>query len=181
MIILSLDGPKVRLRVQPSDITELLRNGASLPEARELARHSDIRMTMKYTHIGIEDQARAASRLPLDIEPTEKAGDGDNAEPGRPQETEPGDDIGHEKWQRSGNGTCNMKGHSVSSTDNETAPQAAGSAKKTLAKTEVMTLSSTQCHRLTIELQKWRPPPRITTGQELRTRKVATNCINSQF
>ena len=121
MIILSLDGPKVRLRVQPSDITELLRNGASLPEARELARHSDIRMTMKYTHIGIEDQARAASRLPLDIEPTEKAGDGDNAEPGRPQETEPGDDIGHEKWQRSGNETCNMKGHSVSSTDTGTA------------------------------------------------------------
>ncbi len=45
-------------------ITELLRNGASLPEARELARHSDIRMTMKYTHISIEDQARAIRALP---------------------------------------------------------------------------------------------------------------------
>jgi len=45
-------------------ITELLRNGASLPEAKELARHSDIRMTMKYTHIGIEDQAKAIRRLP---------------------------------------------------------------------------------------------------------------------
>ncbi len=45
-------------------ITELLRNGASLPEARELARHSDVRMTMKYTHIGIEDQARAVAVLP---------------------------------------------------------------------------------------------------------------------
>jgi len=44
-------------------ITELLRSGASLPEARELARHSDIRMTMKYTHIGIEDQARALGAL----------------------------------------------------------------------------------------------------------------------
>ena len=32
-------------------ITELLRNGATLPEARELARHSDVRMTMRYTHI----------------------------------------------------------------------------------------------------------------------------------
>jgi integrase len=36
-------------------ITELLRNGATLPEAKELARHSDIKMTMKYTHIGIND------------------------------------------------------------------------------------------------------------------------------
>jgi integrase len=36
-------------------ITELLRNGASVPQAKELARHSDVRTTMKYTHIGIED------------------------------------------------------------------------------------------------------------------------------
>ena len=34
------------------------RNGASIIEARELARHADVRMTMKYTHIGLEDQAR---------------------------------------------------------------------------------------------------------------------------
>ena len=46
-------------------ITELLRNGASLPEAKELARHSDIKTTMKYTHIGINDQARAISALPV--------------------------------------------------------------------------------------------------------------------
>ena len=45
-------------------ITELLRNGASLPEARQLARHSDIKMTMKYTHIGIADQAKALAALP---------------------------------------------------------------------------------------------------------------------
>lgn len=45
-------------------ITELLRNGATLPEAKELARHSDINMTMRYTHIGIGDQARALSNLP---------------------------------------------------------------------------------------------------------------------
>ena len=36
-------------------ITELLRNRATLPEAKELARHSDIKMTMKYTHVGIGD------------------------------------------------------------------------------------------------------------------------------
>jgi site-specific recombinase XerD len=37
-------------------ITELLRTGASLVEARELTGHSDIRMPMRYTHIGIEQQ-----------------------------------------------------------------------------------------------------------------------------
>jgi hypothetical protein len=45
-------------------ITELLRNGATLPEARELARHSDVRMTMRYTHISLDDQARALRSLP---------------------------------------------------------------------------------------------------------------------
>ena len=45
-------------------ITELLRNGATVPEARELARHTDIKMTMKYTHIGIDDQAKALLGLP---------------------------------------------------------------------------------------------------------------------
>ncbi len=44
-------------------ITELLRNGATLPEAKELARHSDIKMTMRYTHIGMKDQAKAVSQL----------------------------------------------------------------------------------------------------------------------
>jgi integrase len=38
-------------------ITGLLRSGVSLVETKELARHSDVRMTMKYVHIGLEDQA----------------------------------------------------------------------------------------------------------------------------
>ena len=46
-------------------ITELLRNGASLPEAKELARHTDVNMTMRYTHIGIHDQARALRALQM--------------------------------------------------------------------------------------------------------------------
>jgi integrase len=46
-----------------SHVTELLRSGASLPEARELARHADVRTTMKYTHIGMEDRARALGNL----------------------------------------------------------------------------------------------------------------------
>ncbi len=49
---------------QYTHITELLRNGTSLPEAMKLARHSDIKMTLKYTHIGIKDQHRAVQNLP---------------------------------------------------------------------------------------------------------------------
>ncbi len=44
-------------------ITELLRNGATLPEAKELARHTDIKMTLKYTHIGLEDRAKAVQGI----------------------------------------------------------------------------------------------------------------------
>lgn len=47
-----------------SHITGLLENGVSLAEAKELARHCDVRMTMKYTHIGIGSQAKALSSLP---------------------------------------------------------------------------------------------------------------------
>jgi hypothetical protein len=48
-----------------SHITGLMRSGATLPEAQKLARHTDIKQTMKYTHIGINDQAKAVSNLPL--------------------------------------------------------------------------------------------------------------------
>ena len=47
-------------------ITELLRNGTSLVVARELARHSDVNMTMRYTHIGLLDQAKGIQNLPTD-------------------------------------------------------------------------------------------------------------------
>jgi len=40
-------------------ITGLVRSGASIMEAKELARHADIRQTAKYTHIGMEDRAEA--------------------------------------------------------------------------------------------------------------------------
>jgi integrase len=45
-------------------ITELLRNGVSIPAAKELARHSDVNQTMRYTHIGLTDQAKAVAQLP---------------------------------------------------------------------------------------------------------------------
>src|SRR5262249_37802012 len=43
----------------------LVRNGATLVEAKELARHADVRQTMKYTHIGLEDRAQALAGLPV--------------------------------------------------------------------------------------------------------------------
>ncbi len=46
-------------------ITQLIRSGASLSEAKELARHSDIQMTTRYTHIGLADQAKALAGLPV--------------------------------------------------------------------------------------------------------------------
>ena len=87
-------------------ITELLRNGASLPEARELARHTDIRLTMKYTHIGLEDQAKAVSKLPY-----------------------PSNDVSEENlttqsWQRYGSGSLHANSHSVSSHGTKTTSKA---------------------------------------------------------
>ncbi len=48
-----------------SHITELLRSGATVPQAMELARHSDVRMTMRYTHVSIAEQARALRSMAL--------------------------------------------------------------------------------------------------------------------
>ena len=83
-------------------ITELLRNGATLAEVKELARHTDVRQTMKYAHIGIEDQAKALAGLPLPKVP-EVAADGN--------------------WQRSGSGTgvspCQTASSSVNGEDGE--------------------------------------------------------------
>ena len=57
-------------------ITGLLKSGVSLVEAKELARHSDVRMTMQYTHIGLDDQAKAVNQLPsLDLLASEAAGE----------------------------------------------------------------------------------------------------------
>ncbi len=71
-----------------TQITELLRSGATLPEAQKLARHSDIHMTMKYAHIGIDDQAEAVANLPT------------SALHGRCISGVSGGSIGGNAWQR---------------------------------------------------------------------------------
>ena len=47
-----------------SHISGLLESGASLAETKELARHTDVRMTMKYAHLGMDTKAKAISSLP---------------------------------------------------------------------------------------------------------------------
>jgi integrase-like protein len=47
-----------------SHITGLVRSGASIIEAKELARHADIKQTARYVHIGMEDRAEALAGLP---------------------------------------------------------------------------------------------------------------------
>ncbi len=47
-----------------SHVTGLLESGVSVAHAMALARHSDVRMTMRYTHLGIDEQAEALKSLP---------------------------------------------------------------------------------------------------------------------
>src|SRR5262249_36217064 len=47
-----------------SHITGLITAGASIMEAKELARHADIRQTANYAHIGMRARAEALSGLP---------------------------------------------------------------------------------------------------------------------
>ena len=74
----------------------LLRNGASLVEARELARHSNIRLTMRYTHIGLDDQAKAIAAIPA------------------PRTSQPD----AESWEHFGSKTCGKLCHFPSSAGN---------------------------------------------------------------
>ena len=36
-------------------------NDTTLPDAKELARHSEFKMALRYTHIGMRDQENAAA------------------------------------------------------------------------------------------------------------------------
>ena len=90
-------------------ITELLRNGTTLPEARELARHSDVRTTMRYTHIGLNDQAKAVANLPWRDRDAEKRNEG---------------------WQRYGSGARRPNGHDVALTGTENPSQTESKKKR---------------------------------------------------
>ena len=124
-------------------ITELLRNGASLTETRELARHSDIRMTMKYTHIGIDDQATAVSKLPW-----QREGNGDAKAGASDGEDEAG--------QRSASATRRPNGHPVSSAGIETTSKPENPKRKPLAIKGFMTRLVVLWHLLALKMLQWR-------------------------
>lgn len=46
-------------------ITHLVKSGASLAITKRLARHSDVKTTLRYTHLDLDDQAEALKFLPL--------------------------------------------------------------------------------------------------------------------
>ena len=46
-------------------ISGLFRTGASNTQARELARHSDMKTTLRYTHVGLMEKAKAVAALPV--------------------------------------------------------------------------------------------------------------------
>ena len=103
-----------------SHVTELLRSGASLPEARELARHSDIRTTMKYTHIGMNDRARALGNLrwqrigseARDVRSHQVASNDNEKSSARPDRTDESDGRSR---------TCDAHSHSLATDGNEPA------------------------------------------------------------
>jgi hypothetical protein len=57
-----------------SHITGLVRHGATLVEAKELARHADVRQTIKYKHIGLEDQSQELAERPAPFASTVRDG-----------------------------------------------------------------------------------------------------------
>ncbi len=100
-----------------SHVTGLLRSGATLPQAKELARHTDIKMTMRYTHIGMADQAQAIRLLPFNGKPK-------TAETCATRSRTP--KAGDKSWERIGsesgvpvchNGTASDTAHDVARSD----------------------------------------------------------------
>jgi len=98
-------------------ITTLLRNGASLPEAKQLARHSDVRMTMRYTHIGLDDQARAVRHLPTAGVPSPASDNGSKSDPTAAGSAAPSE-AQADGWERPGSasGVCGCQNGAPSGT-----------------------------------------------------------------
>jgi hypothetical protein len=95
-----------------SHVSGLVNSGVSLAHARQLARHGDVRMTMRYTHVGLEDQAEALRSLPT-IEKSAKGG----LEPAARAA------IGADQVQRYSTATKPPGGHSVTFAGTESEPK----------------------------------------------------------
>lgn len=139
-----------------SHITELMRNGVSLPEARELARHSDVRMTMRYTHIGLADQARAVAKLPwTELEPVNE------------------DDSEAEFRQRYGSDTGHAPEHLASPDDSESHSE---TVNEKCRKSCVNGTYGIEFHRLATDVTETEKA--TSTGLEPATSGVTGRCSN---
>ena len=130
-----------------SHITELLRSGVSLPEAKELAWHADIKMTMRYAHIGMEDQAKAIQRLPWEG-------------PKNPQPRSTRSGSAREGWECSGSESGGAACHNTSLGDN----------KESSSSNDATRVADTGCHQSSSpdgECQNWR---RRESNEEARFR-----------
>lgn len=151
-------------------ITELVRSGASLPEAKELARHSDVRTTMKYTHIGIEDQAKAVSNLRFKKQSADA--DSDHDESSNP--VAPG-------AQRICSAPVSPNGHLVSSSDKAPVHKRNSEDAEVLSELHVTAPPSTSCHSLAQDVLhegtrvRSPPPPlsRVAQPVSMNTRPVS--------
>ena len=146
-------------------ITELLRCGVTLAEARELARHSDIRMTMRYTHIGLEDQAKAVEKLQYGEDLAGSFGGvaGNSAT------------KNDESWQRYGSGTPRARGQSKAIADNSRQSSEASDQKKNPGKNRGFSLASRE-ESLVDKLNQWME----AAGIEPASREVsnlASTCV----
>ena len=108
-----------------------------MTQARELARHSDVKMTMKYTHIGLKDQADALAAVPAPLILPASEDDQDSAAPDSlnldPQTAtiseaidEPEIESENQDWQRLSSASGVFDGHLVSLDGTGSAPKAAG-------------------------------------------------------
>jgi hypothetical protein len=117
-------------------ITELLRSGVSLAEAKELARHANIKMTKRYAHIGMEDQAKAIKKLPCEVL---------RNPPPQPSRSGGAPDSAQHSGSESGGSAC----HNTSF----------GDSGKSSSLNDATRVTDTGCHRISSpdgECQKWR-------------------------
>ena len=112
-----------------SHVTELFRSGAAPTQVRELARHSDIRMTMRYTHVGLADQANALAGISLPVSPPPQQETTENApvdDDQPPQGRRVPQDDQQETWQYIGRTLAVLEGllRSLPVTGGASAPEA---------------------------------------------------------
>ena len=136
-----------------------------MAEARELARHSDIRMTMRYAHIGLEDQAKAVGKLQYD---QTLAGSFDGAA---------GESAANDEddWQRYGSGTRRDKGQIKAITDTNSQSPDAGDQKKNPGKNRGFNLTSREW-ALIDKVNQWMEAAGIEPASRDNS-TVASTCV----